>query len=51
MAFVGATMSLSLKSGTSKFHGTLFEFNRNTDYDANNFFNKYNTTTRLRAKS
>jgi hypothetical protein len=41
----GATMSLSLKSGTSKFHGTLFEFNRNTDYDANNFFNKYNTTT------
>ena len=41
----GATMSLSLKSGTSKFHGTLWEFNRNTDYDANNFFNKYNTTT------
>ncbi len=41
----GATMSLSLKSGTSKFHGEAFEFNRNTDYDANNFFNKYNTTT------
>jgi hypothetical protein len=41
----GATMSLSLKSGTQKFHGTAFEFNRNTDYDANNFFNKYNTTT------
>ncbi len=41
----GATMSLSLKSGTQKFHGTLFEFNRNTVYDANNFFNKYNTTT------
>jgi hypothetical protein len=41
----GATMSLSLKSGTSKYHGTLFEFNRNTDYDANNFFNKYNTKT------
>ncbi len=37
----GATMSLSLKSGTSKYHGTLFEFNRNTDYDANSFFNKY----------
>jgi hypothetical protein len=32
----GATMSLSLKSGTQKFHGELFEFNRNTDYDANN---------------
>ena len=26
----GATMSLSLKSGTQKFHGTLWEFNRNT---------------------
>jgi hypothetical protein len=38
----GATMSLSLKSGTQKFHGTAFEFNRNTAYDANNFFNKYN---------
>jgi hypothetical protein len=41
----GATMSLSLKSGTQKFHGELWEFNRNTDYDANNFFNKYNTST------
>jgi Carboxypeptidase regulatory-like domain len=38
----GATMSLSLKSGTQKFHGTAYEFNRNTDYDANNYFNKYN---------
>jgi hypothetical protein len=37
----GATMSLSLKSGTQKFHGTAFEFNRNTDYNANKFFNKH----------
>jgi len=36
----GATMSLSLKSGTQKFHGEVFEFNRNTDYDANQYFNK-----------
>ncbi len=36
----GATMSLSLKSGTQKFHGEAYEFNRNTDYDANFFFNK-----------
>ena len=36
----GATMSLSLKSGTQKYHGELFEFNRNTDYDANSYFNK-----------
>jgi hypothetical protein len=41
----GATMSLALKSGTQKFHGELFEFNRNTDYDANDFFNKYNGST------
>jgi hypothetical protein len=30
----GATMSLSLKSGTQKFHGELFEFNRTPDYNA-----------------
>jgi len=36
----GATMSLSLKSGTQKFHGEAWEFNRNTDYDANQYFNK-----------
>lgn len=41
----GATMSLSLKSGTQKYHGELWEFNRNTDYDANDFFNKYNGAT------
>ncbi|MGB7547772.1 MAG: carboxypeptidase-like regulatory domain-containing protein [Terracidiphilus sp.] len=32
----GATMSLSLKSGTQKFHGTLWEFNRTPNYDAKN---------------
>ncbi len=41
----GATMSLSLKSCTSKYHGTLFEFNRNTDYDANSWVNKYKQAT------
>jgi len=38
----GATISLALKSGTQKFHGELFEFDRNDIFDANNFFNKYN---------
>ncbi|WP_263358524.1 TonB-dependent receptor [Acidicapsa ligni] len=37
----GATISLALKSGTQKFHGTLWELNRNDIFDANNFFNKY----------
>ncbi|HKF49261.1 MAG TPA: hypothetical protein VKB38_18015, partial [Terracidiphilus sp.] len=45
----GATMSLSLKSGTQKYHGELFEFNRNTDYDANSFFNKLSTPATKRA--
>jgi len=30
----GATMSLSLKSGTQRFHGSLFEFNRTPAYNA-----------------
>ena len=47
----GATMSLSLKSGTQKFHGEAFEFNRNTDYDANNYFNKFTTPHRRPARS
>jgi len=34
----GGTILMVLKSGTSKFHGTLYEFNRNTDYNANDFF-------------
>ena len=29
-----------IKSGTHNFHGTLWEFNRNEDYDANNYFTK-----------
>ena len=35
----GATMSLALKSGTQTFHGGIWEFNRNTAYNANNYFN------------
>jgi len=36
----GATISLSLKSGKQKYHGEVWEFNRNTDYNANSYFNK-----------
>jgi Carboxypeptidase regulatory-like domain len=36
----GATISLALKSGGEHYHGEAWEFNRNTDYDANNYFNK-----------
>lgn len=37
----GATFSLALKSGTSKFHGEAWEFFRNDALDANDYFNKY----------
>ena len=38
----GATISMSLKSGTRDFHGAAWEYNRATAYNANSFFNKYN---------
>jgi hypothetical protein len=34
----GGTITMVLKSGTHDFHGGLWEFNRNEDYDANNYF-------------
>jgi len=36
----GATISLSLKSGTQNFHGEAWEFNRNTAFNANSWQNK-----------
>jgi hypothetical protein len=36
----GATISISLKSGTRAFHGGAWEENRATAYDANSYFNK-----------
>ncbi|PWU06440.1 MAG: hypothetical protein C5B47_07535, partial [Verrucomicrobia bacterium] len=46
----GATFSLSIKSGTQKFHGTAYEFNRNTAYDANSFMNHFNGANNPRTK-
>ena len=42
----GATISLSLKSGGKSFHGSLWEFNRNTVFNANSYFNNQNGTKR-----
>lgn len=36
----GGTILMALKSGTRTFHGELYEFNRNTAYDANDYFTK-----------
>jgi hypothetical protein len=44
----GATISLSLKSGTKNFHGGAWEENRATAYNANSYFNKYNGATNAR---
>src|ERR1019366_3070437 len=46
----GATISLSLKSGTQQYHGTAWEFNRNTAFNANSFQNKQNSPATKRAK-
>jgi hypothetical protein len=35
----GAQVSLVTKSGTNSFHGGVYEFNRDTAFTANNFFN------------
>ena len=36
----GAQVNLVTKSGTDQFHGAAYEYNRNTDTAANNWFNK-----------
>ncbi len=35
----GGIVSVVSKSGTNQFHGTLYDYIRNTDFDANDFFN------------
>jgi hypothetical protein len=37
----GANVNVVTKSGGNEFHGTMFEFFRNTALNANEFFNKY----------
>jgi hypothetical protein len=36
----GGQVTMVIKSGTHDFHGSLWEFNRNEDYDGNNYFTK-----------
>jgi hypothetical protein len=44
----GGTILMVLKSGTRKYHGELYEFNRNTAYNANDYFNKTGATPKPR---
>jgi hypothetical protein len=39
----GATVDVITKSGTNAYHGSAFEFLRNNDFDARNFFNAVGT--------
>jgi hypothetical protein len=34
----GGTITMVIKSGTRQYHGSVWEFNRNEDYQANNYF-------------
>ncbi len=43
----GNVVNIETKSGTSSFHGDVFEFLRNSDLDANSYFNNYNNSPRL----
>ena len=36
----GGTITMVIKSGTSHYHGEVYYFNRNTAYNANDYFNK-----------
>ncbi|HEV2324854.1 MAG TPA: carboxypeptidase-like regulatory domain-containing protein [Terracidiphilus sp.] len=36
----GGTITMVIKSGSRAFHGEIYEFNRNTAYNANDYFNK-----------
>jgi hypothetical protein len=42
----GGQVSLVTRSGTNLMHGSAYEYNRNTDYTANSFFNNLSGTPR-----
>jgi hypothetical protein len=41
----GGTVTMSIKSGTQKFHGEAYEYDRNDAFDAYPYFNKFPTVT------
>jgi Carboxypeptidase regulatory-like domain/TonB-dependent Receptor Plug Domain len=46
----GGIISIVTKSGTNQIHGSVFEYVRNRDFDANDFFNKQQDLPRLDLK-
>jgi len=47
----GATVMMSIKSGTNQFHGNVFEFLQNNKLNANGFFRNRNVSTATRTGS
>ena len=45
----GGTINMAIKSGTHDYHGEVYEFFRNNDMDANNFFANLSGYARTRA--
>jgi hypothetical protein len=46
----GVMILINTKSGGQRFHGTGWEFNRNTDYNANDWFSNHNGSARANLK-
>jgi Carboxypeptidase regulatory-like domain/TonB-dependent Receptor Plug Domain len=46
----GVMILINTKSGGQRFHGTAYEFNRNTDYNANDWFSNHNGSPRADLK-
>jgi hypothetical protein len=46
----GVMILINTKSGGEHFHGTAYEFNRNTDYNANDWFSNHNGQSRADLK-
>ena len=42
----GGTITMVIKSGSRQYHGEVYEYNRNTAYNANDYFNKQAGRTR-----
>jgi len=43
----GAQIVVATKQGTSRYHGDVYEFNRNNVFNANSYFNKHNPASLL----